>query len=198
MIQIDDKLISLDIFERHFICDLPKCMGACCVEGESGAPLEDEETAILEAVFPHIKPMLSPKALEEIEKKGVWEVDVDGDKVTPIINGKECVYTYFDEKGVCKCTIEKAYYEGLIDFKKPISCHLYPIRVSKYSDFEALNYHQWPICGPAKLLGTEKGVPIFKFLQEAIIRKYGKPFYHEMEEAEKILKERGLEESDNG
>src|SRR5690606_20715667 len=106
------------------------------------------ETVILEAVFPHIKSMLSQKALEEIAKKGTWEVDVDGDKVTPIINGKECVYTYFDDKGVCKCAIEKAYNEGLIDFKKPISCHLYPIRVTKYSDFEALNYHQWPICGP--------------------------------------------------
>jgi hypothetical protein len=189
MIQIDDKLISLDLFERHFICDLPKCKGGCCVEGESGAPLEDEEVAILESIFPVIKSELSEKALEEIEKKGVWEVDDEGDKVTPIINGKECVYTYFDEKGVCKCTIEKAYNEGLIDFKKPVSCHLYPIRVTKYNDFEALNYHQWHVCGPARVLGKSKGVPVFSFLKEALIRKYGEAFYKEMEEADKLLKE---------
>src|SRR5690554_7886658 len=100
MVQIDDKLISLDVFERHFICDLPKCMGACCVEGESGAPLEEEETRILEEIFPVIKPMLGPASLKEIERVGTWEVDGDGDKVTPIINGRECVYAYYDEKGV--------------------------------------------------------------------------------------------------
>jgi len=197
MVQIDDKLISLDIFERHFICDLPKCMGACCVEGESGAPLEDEETVILESILPKVKPLLSQKALEEIDRKGAWEVDMDGDKVTPIINGKECVYAYFDDKGVCKCSIEKLYNEGLIDFKKPISCHLYPIRATKYKDFEALNYHQWPICEAAKVLGNEVGMPIFRFLKEAIIRKYGQTFYDEMEQADKILKEQGSEGSDN-
>lgn len=189
MVQIDDKLISLDVFERHFICDLPKCMGACCVEGESGAPLEEEETRILEEIFPVIKPMLGPASLKEIERVGTWEVDGDGDKVTPIINGRECVYAYYDEKGVCKCSIEKAYNEGLIAFKKPVSCHLYPIRVTKYSDFEALNYHQWPICGPARVLGAEKGLPIYRFLKEALVRKYGQAFYDEMEEADKLLRE---------
>ena len=195
MVQIDNTLISLDLFDRHFICDLPKCMGACCVEGESGAPLEDEETQVLEDIFPYIKPMLSAEALDVIEKKGVWEIDVDGDKVTPIINGRECVYTYFDEKGISRCAIEKAYNEGLISFKKPVSCHLYPIRISKHVDFDALNYHHWPICGPAKLLGAEKGVPVFRFLKEAIIRKYGEAYYHEIEEAEQLLKKDGLIDS---
>jgi hypothetical protein len=192
MVQIDDKLISLDIFERRFICDLSKCKGACCVEGESGAPLEDEETKILEEIFPHVKPMLSAKALEVIEKEGKWITDFDGDKVTPIINGKECVYTYFDEDGTCKCAIEKAYNDGLIDFPKPISCHLYPIRVSKYKAFEALNYHDWKICCAAKVLGEKHGVATFRFLKNPIIRKYGEAFYNEMEVSEKILRQEGL------
>lgn len=191
MVQIDDKIISLDIFERYFVCDLPRCKGTCCVEGESGAPLEDEETQILDDIFPVIKPMLSRKALQVIEKTGTWEIDADGDKVTPIINGKECVYTYFDEDGICKCVIEKAWKEGLVGFKKPISCHLYPIRVTKYVDFEALNYHNWHVCAPARELGASLGVPVFRFLKEPIIRKYGEAFYAEMEEAERLLKEQG-------
>jgi hypothetical protein len=191
MVQIDDKIISLYVFEKHFICDLPKCKGGCCVEGESGAPLQDNETGILDDIFPVIKSMLSKEALEIINKTGTWEIDSDGDKVTPIINGNECVYTYFDENGICKCTIEKAFNEGLIDFKKPISCHLYPIRITKYAKFEALNYHNWHVCEPARLLGAKVGVPIFRFLKDPIIRKFGEPFFKEMEEAEKLLLEQG-------
>lgn len=189
MIQIDDKIISFDIFEEHFICDLPKCHGSCCVEGESGAPLEDDEIQIIENIYPIIKSSLPKKSQNIIEERGTWEVDMDGDKVTPINNGRECVYVYFDEKNIAKCAIEKAHSEGLIDFKKPISCHLYPIRVSKYNDFDALNYHRWPICGPARVLGKEVGLPMFKFLREALIRKYGEAFYDKMEEAEKLLAE---------
>lgn len=189
MIQIDDKVISIDIFEEHFICDLPKCHGSCCVEGESGAPLEDDEVKILEEIYPIIKSRLPEKSQKIIEERGTWEIDSDGDKVTPINNGRECVYVYFDEKKVAKCAIEKANRDGLIDFKKPISCHLYPIRVTKYKDFQALNYHQWPICAPARVLGKEVGLPMFKFLREALIRKFGEAFYDEMEEAEKLLAE---------
>lgn len=191
MIQIDDKIISLDIFERHFTCDLPRCIGTCCVEGESGAPLEDCETEILDTIFEVIKPMLSKKSLDIIKEKGTWEIDSDGDKVTPIINGKECVYTYFDNDGICKCVIEKAFNEGLIDFRKPVSCHLYPIRVTKYNDFQALNYHQWYVCAPARELGAKKGIPVFRFLKDPIVRKYGELFFKEMEEAEKLLREDG-------
>ena len=189
MIQIDDKVISIDIFEEHFICDLPKCHGSCCVEGESGAPLEDDEVKILEEIYPIIKSRLPEKSQKIIEERGTWEIDSDGDKVTPINNGRECVYVYFDEKKVAKCAIEKANRDGLIDFKKPISCHLYPNRVNKYKDFQALNYHQWPICAPARVLGKEVGLPMFKFLREALIRKFGEAFYDEMEEAEKLLAE---------
>lgn len=192
MVQIDDKIVSTDIFTKRFVCNLSVCKGECCVEGESGAPLEDDETMILEEIYPVIKPYLGKKAINEIEKQGKWIVDADGDKVTPIINGRECVYTYFDEKGICKCAIDKAYQEGKIDFKKPISCHLYPIRIAKYPDFEALNYHTWPICAPARELGGQLGVPIYKFLKEPIIRKYGQIFYDEMEDVEKTLKEQGM------
>ncbi|TRX66471.1 DUF3109 family protein [Carboxylicivirga sp. M1479] len=192
MIQIDDKIISTDIFEKRFVCNLDKCKGECCVEGESGAPLEDEETSILEEIYEIVKPYLKPKAIEEVEKQGKWVIDSDGDKVTPIINGKECVYTYFDEDGVCKCAIDKAHQEGLIDFKKPISCHLYPIRITKYPDFEGLNYHSWHLCGPARELGTNLGVPIYKFLKEPLIRRYGQAFYDEMEDVEQTLRQQGI------
>ncbi|MCU4166082.1 DUF3109 family protein [Carboxylicivirga caseinilyticus] len=192
MVQIDDKIVSTDIFTKRFVCNLSVCKGECCVEGESGAPLEEEETAILEEIYPIVKPYLSEVAIDEIEKHGKWIIDGDGDKVTPIINGRECVYTYFDEEGICKCAIDKAYQEGKIDFKKPISCHLYPIRVAKYPDFEALNYHTWPICAPARELGGQIGVPIYKFLKEPIIRKYGEAFYNELEDVEDTLKKQGM------
>lgn len=192
MIQIDDKIISLETFTKRFVCNLEKCKGECCIEGESGAPLEEEETKIIEEIYTVIKPYLSEKAIKEIEEQGKWIVDSDGDKVTPIINGKECVYTYFDEKGICKCAIEKAHMEGLTDFKKPVSCHLYPIRITKYSDFEGLNYHTWPICYPAREFGAQLGVPVYKFLKEPIIRKFGEAFYNEMESVEKELKNQGM------
>lgn len=187
MIQIDDKILSLDLFERQFICDLPKCHGACCVEGESGAPLEEPETVILDEILPVIKHKLSNEAVKVIEQNGAWEVDIDGDMVTPIINGRECVYTLFDENGLCKCAFEMAHMEGLIKFRKPISCHLYPIRITKYAGFEALNYHAWHICQPARDLGAKKGLPLFRFLKAPLIKKYGEDFFKKLEEAEKLL-----------
>ena len=192
MVQIDDKIISLNIFERKFICDLGKCHGVCCVEGESGAPLEDEEIEILEKIYPEIEPYLSSRSKKEIKKQGKWVIDPDGDKVTPIIKGKECVYAYFEKDGTCKCAIEKAHLDGKISFKKPISCHLYPIRVDTFNDFEALNYHHWPICEPARILGSKNGTPVFQFLKEPIIRKYGDAFYNEMVDVEKELRRREL------
>jgi hypothetical protein len=191
MVQIDDKLISLDLFEQKFICDLPKCLGACCVEGESGAPLEKEEAEIIERIYPILEPFLSPMAKKEIARVGKSVVDDDDDLVTPIINGRECVYTLFDKNGMCHCAIEKAYNEGLVDFRKPISCHLYPIRVSNYPNYEALNYHHWPICQPAREFGRKEGVPVYRFLKDPIIRKYGEAFYEQMEEIEQELKASG-------
>ncbi|MFC0876872.1 DUF3109 family protein [Saccharicrinis sp. FJH2] len=180
MLQIGDTLISLDLFEKRFICDLPACHGSCCVEGDSGAPLTQEEKQIIEDLLPDIWDDLSPEAQKLIKKQGVSYVDGDGDLVTSIIKGKECVFTYFDENGTCKCAIEKAYNEGKSDFKKPVSCHLYPVRVKKYPTFQAVNYDKWEICKPALDLGEKLGVPIYKFVKDALIRKFGEDWYNEL------------------
>ncbi len=191
MVQIDDVVISLDLFEKKFICDIPKCKGCCCVEGESGAPLKDEEATLIEELYPIIEPYLVEGAKAEIAEQGKWVIDEDNDKVTPIINGAECVYAYFEEDGTCKCAIEKAYLDGKINFKKPISCHLYPIRMQQYRTYRGMNYHYWPICAPARDLGNVVGLPIYKFLKEPIIREFGTAFYDEMEDVEKALREIG-------
>ena len=184
MIQIDNKLISEDIFSEEFVCNLSKCKGACCVEGDVGAPLDRDETRILEDIFEKVKPYLRPEGVKAIEQQGTWTADpMDGDFVTPMVDGAECAYVIFDEKGITKCGIEKAYEDGAVDWQKPISCHLYPIRVNEYSTFTALNYHEWPICNDACTLGKELQVPIYKFLKTPLIRKYGEDFYQVLTEA---------------
>ena len=178
MIQIDDKLISEDFFSEEFVCNLSKCKGACCVEGDVGAPLDKSETLILERIFDQVKPYLRPEGIAAIEKQGTWAIDPsDNDFVTPMVEGKECAYVIFDEKGITKCGIEKAYEDGAVDWQKPISCHLYPIRVDEYRTFTALNYHKWEICSDACTLGRELKVPIYKFVKTPLIRKYGEEFY---------------------
>jgi len=177
MIQIDDKLISEDIFSEEFVCNLSKCKGACCVDGDTGAPLDKSELSILEEIFPKIKSYLRPEGVLAIEEQGTHITDFEGDLVTPLVDNSECAYVIFDEKGWTKCGIEKAYEDGVIDWKKPISCHLYPIRVTEYRTFSALNYHEWPICDDACTLGKELQVPVYKFLKEPLTRKYGAEFY---------------------
>ncbi len=179
MFQIENQIISLDLIEKHFFCDLKKCRGICCLEGESGAPLEENEIKILEKIFPKIKNYLTEESKEIIEKKGIWVIDEDGDKVTPLINKLECVYTIF-ENGIIKCAIEKAFLEGKTDFKKPISCYLYPLRITEYKNFDAVNYETWDICKHAIKLGKKKNIKVFQFLKEAIILKYGKNWYDEL------------------
>lgn len=180
MIQIDDAIVALDIIEENFLCDLSACKGECCVEGESGAPLENEEVEILEKILPLVWDDLAPKAQEVINAQGVAYQDRDGDMVTSIVNGKDCVFTYYDEKGICKCAIEKAYKEGKTDFYKPISCHLYPIRLEKFREFTAVNYHRWRVCKAAVLLGNKEGLRIYQFLKEPLIRKFGDAWYNEL------------------
>lgn len=180
MFQIGDAIVGRDIIEEEFLCDLSACKGECCVEGESGAPLENEEVEILEKILPAVWDDLSPAAQELIKEQGVAYKDDDGDMVTSIINGKDCVFTYYDETGICKCAIEKAYKAGKIDFYKPISCHLYPIRLEQYRDFVALNYHRWSVCKAAVLLGKKEGLRIYQFLKEPLIRKFGKDWYNEL------------------
>lgn len=180
MIQINDAIVALDIIEENFLCDLSACMGECCVEGESGAPLEKEEVAVLEEILPLVWDDLSPEAQKVIQKTGVAYKDTDGEMVTSIVNGKDCVFTYYDEKGICKCAIEKAHKEGKTDFYKPISCHLYPIRLQKYRDFTAVNYHRWSVCKAAVALGNKEGLKIYQFLKTPLIRKFGEAWYNEL------------------
>lgn len=184
MILIEDKLISEEIFSEEFVCNLSKCKGACCVEGDVGAPLDKEETVILDQIFDKIKPYLTAEGVESIEKQGKWEIDErDGDFVTPMVENKQCSYVTYDEKGITKCGIEKAYEDGVVEFQKPISCHLYPIRVKEYSTFTALNYDEWPICAPACTLGKELQVPVYKFVKTPLIRKFGAEFYTMLSDA---------------
>lgn len=188
MVEIDDKLISQDIFEKKFVCDLAACKGACCVEGSGGAPLEEDELELLEKNYEAAKKYLSPESIAEIEKQGFFVIGSDGELETPLMNKKECVYVYFDENEIAKCAFDTAHRNGESEWLKPISCHLYPIRLSKLSQHIAINYHEWHICEPACKCGTDLKVPVFKFLKEPIIRKFGEEFYEALLEAEKILK----------
>ena len=183
MIQIDDKLISEDLFSEEFVCNLAKCKGICCVEGDAGAPLDEDETKILDEIYPKIKPYLRPEGIQAIEEQGTYTLDFEGDLVTPLVNNAECAYVIFDKKGYTKCAIEKAYEDGVIDWQKPISCHLYPIRITEYSNFSAINYHEWDICSDACTLGKELGVKVYQFLKKPLIRKYGEEFYQTLSEA---------------
>ena len=192
MIQIDDTLVSLDVIERHFLCDLAHCKGECCVEGDAGAPLEEEEFHKLREILPEIWNDLSPKAQEVINKQGVGYIDEDGDIVTSIVDGKDCVFTCYDDKGCCYCAIEKAFREGKTDFYKPVSCHLYPIRVGDYGPYKAVNYHRWDVCKAAVLLGRKENVPVYKFLREPLVRKFGEAWYCELELAAEELEKQGM------
>jgi hypothetical protein len=180
MIKVGDVLVSDDIKEAEFVCNLEKCKGACCVEGDFGAPLEDDELEILKEIYPKVKSYLSNEGVKAIEEQGTHVLDEDGDFSTPTIGGKECAYAIYDEKNVLKCGIEQAYNDGKIGWKKPISCHLYPIRITKKKNLEAVNYHEWDICSPACAFGKELKVPLYKFLKDSLIRKYGEAWYNEL------------------
>jgi hypothetical protein len=180
MILIDNTVISDDIADQFFVCDLAKCKGACCIEGDLGAPLEPEELTILENEYENIKPYLSEIGKKAIENQGLYIKDWEDDYSTPTIDDKECAYALYDEKGTLKCGIEQAYFDGKTTFRKPISCHLYPIRITKYDNYEALNYDRWHICSDACSHGAGLGVELYKFLKEPLIRKYGEPWYKEL------------------
>ncbi|RNC92139.1 MAG: DUF3109 family protein [Allomuricauda sp.] len=182
MFQIEKTLVSEEILENDFVCNLNACKGACCVEGDSGAPLENEEAEILDAIIEQVKPYLRTEGVQAIQHQGTHVRGADGELETPLVNGNECAYTIFSEKGTAKCGIEEAYAQGAILWRKPISCHLYPVRTKKYSEFTAVNYHKWPICDSACSLGKELQVPIYVFVKEALIRKFGQQWYAELEQ----------------
>lgn len=189
MIEIDDKIVSLDLLRECFLCDLPRCKGLCCVEGNAGAPLEAEEVELLKAEYEHYKPYLTGEGIAAIEQQGFMVPDEEGDLTTPLVNGAQCAYAY-TENGITLCAVERAYREGRCGFRKPISCHLYPIRVVRFSNGTlGLNYHRWEVCRPAVVCGRKAGIPVYKALREPIIRRFGEEFYKALEAAEEYLRE---------
>lgn len=188
LIEVEDKVVSTQIFERKFVCDLNACKGTCCIEGDAGAPLTFEEVSILEDELEIIKPYMIEEGLKAVEEQGVFYIDQDNEPVTTLVNGGQCAFVFFDDKGITKCSIEAAYNDKKTSFKKPISCHLYPIRVKQFNDFKALNYDVWNICAPACACGEELNVPVYKFLKEPLIRAFGLSFFKELEIIEKELK----------
>jgi hypothetical protein len=181
MLQIQNALVSLDVVERYFCCDLSKCLGACCIEGDAGAPVTKDEYEILKKILPEVWDDLLPRAKEEIKANGVCYLDEEGDLVTSIIDGKNCVFSCYAPGGMCQCAIERAYREGRIDFYKPISCHLYPVRLTEYATCTTVNYHHWSICHAAEVLGRKQGIRLYKFLREPLIRRFGEAWYAELE-----------------
>ena len=189
MIEIDDKIVSADLLQECFACDISRCKGICCVEGDAGAPLELDEVDILEQEYESYAKYMTEEGRREVEKQGFMVVDTDGDYTTPLVNNAECAYA-FTENGITFCAIERAYRNGECSFLKPISCHLYPIRVMQFSNGTyGLNYHRWGVCHDAVECGKKLGIPVYKALKEPIIRRFGEDFYKALECAEQMINE---------
>ena len=183
MIDIDGKIVATDILTEEFCCDLSVCKGECCVEGDSGAPLDIEEVDLLEQEWDNYKDYMTPEGVDAIEQQGFMVVDVDGDYTTPLVDGAECAYA-FKENGITFCAIERAYREDKTSFLKPISCHLYPIRVKRFSTGDyGLNLHRWNICKCAFECGKKQGVKVYKALEEPLVRAFGREFYEQLNQA---------------
>ena len=180
MLQIQDTLVTLDLVERFFCCDLEACKGQCCLDGDAGAPLEDGEADEIRRILPEIWNDLLPAAKAEIEANGVSYIDEEGDEVTSLVEGCNCVFATIDADGKWLCAIEKAYREGRVDCYKPGSCHLYPVRLKKYDSFTAVNYHRWKICKGAEILGRSKGIRVYQFLEGPLRRRFGDEWYDEL------------------
>ncbi len=190
MILIEDKIISDDVVVEQFVCNLNACKGACCWEGDYGAPLEENEKLTLEKIYGDVKPFLTEEGIKAIEEQGVFTYyKKEKEYGTPLIHKLACAYMTKDENGIAQCGIEQAHKAGKTDFRKPISCHLYPIRIKKYDGFEAVNYDSWDICSAACELGKQLKMPVYQFVKDALIRKYGEEFYKALEEAAKLHEE---------
>lgn len=189
MLRIDNTIFSFDILEKKFICDLPKCLGNCCRYGDAGAPLSREEADELEKIWPIVKSYLREDGIRSIEKAGTCQKDIDGDLVTPLIDNQECAYTITVD-GIYQCGIEQAFNEGKVNFKKPLSCHLYPARIKYFTDFRAVNYDEQPVCAAARRKGHWEGVYVYEFLKEPFIRAFGETMYNELCIAAKELRKK--------
>ena len=182
MFQLHKTIISEEILDKEFVCNLGACKGACCVKGDAGAPLEEEELQILTEILPTMKKYLSRKGLEAIARQGPYTTNEQGEHETTLINGEDCAYVIYDKNNVALCGIEEAYNQGDIAFKKPVSCHLYPVRIRQYTEFAAVNYDRWEICDDACSLGKEMKVPVYRFVKQALVRKFGQKWYDELQE----------------
>lgn len=180
MVQIGDTIVSFAIFQEYFCCTPSHCKGICCVEGDAGAPVAIDEVEKLEEAFEIVENEMTPQARAVVAEQGVVYNDRDGDLVTSIINGKDCVFASHDDKGCCICLIEKAYNEGRTNWRKPISCYLYPVRLSKVGDMTAVNFHKWDVCRSAQVAGRRKGIRAYQFLREPLIERFGKEWYDEL------------------
>jgi hypothetical protein len=180
MIHIESAIISDDIRDCFFCCDLSACKGACCVEGDAGAPLDEEEISVLEDIIDRIKPYMTAGGVKVVESYGVFDYDPTGNFCTPLVNDQECAFAVIDDRHIAHCAIEQAYLDKKVNFRKPLSCHLYPVRISMYNTFEGLNYHKWHICHSAVLNGEKNKIPLYDFLKDPLIRKYGKKWYNEL------------------
>ncbi len=184
IVEIGNCLVSSEIITEYFACDYEACKGCCCIIGDSGAPMEAGEETLFEQEYRGYENLLTPEGKEALDKQGFAVTDRDGDLVTPLVNNEECAYTCFDDNGNCFCAVEKAFYAGKSKFQKPISCRLYPIRVSTLSNgMLALNLHRWQICRDAFKKGEKEKVPVYKFLREPLIHRFGEEFYSSLEEA---------------
>jgi hypothetical protein len=190
MIAIDHVLLSDEVVQEEFVCDLTACKGGCCVEGDCGAPLTADEADTIARIYPKVKPYLNPAYIEEIERNGTHVYDDEYGPVTPTMSGGICTYAYHDEAGIVKCAIEKAWREGIVDFQKPVSCHLFPIRITTKPGYDLVNYEpRKKLCKAACKLGRQLKVPVYKFLKNSIIRKYGAEFYNTLDAVAKKMKE---------
>jgi hypothetical protein len=188
MVEIFNTVVSFELFEQMFCCDLAQCKGLCCIHGDAGAPLQEGEEEKIREFLPKILKYLPEKSLETIADKGISYIDCQGDKVTMLVNNCECIFAYF-ESGIAFCALERAYNENIIDFPKPVSCHLYPVRLEKFTDFVAVNFHHWHLCKSAEDCGKKLQLPAYKFLKNPLIRHFGKEWYNELEAAAKAYYE---------
>lgn len=183
MLQIQNTIVTLALAEEFFCCDLEKCLGACCIEGDAGAPVTIDEVAKIEEALPVVEPEMLPRAVEEVRQNGVAYVDQEGDLVTTILDGRNCAFTCYAPGGICLCALEKAFREGKTGFKKPASCSLYPLRLTTYPTFTAVNYHRWKICRDAVANGRKKGIRLYQFLRGPLTERFGKEWYDELAQA---------------
>jgi len=181
MFLIQNTLVSLDVLEKEFCCDLQKCRGCCCIEGDAGAPVTDEELKLIEGLLPELLPEMTKEARQVVEERGLAYKDPSGEQVLSIVNDKDCIFARTDHNGWCYCLIERLFRAGKTAFQKPLSCHLYPVRLTRVGENTGVEYHRWDICHCARVLGKKNHIPLYQFLKEPLVRCFGQEWYDELE-----------------